>query len=313
MQDPAEIYQTWLDVVTKAVVENDDATLLAWFGRPFLMRTADAEVLIETDEDLLSDFEVLRWGLKTQGVTNYIRLVQKARYLSEDYIEGWHVSHMLRGAVSVVPAYCNRVVLHRDGDIWRCTEADHQLSNGRFPIDLPRVNLHAFNETWAGPLSDIRAAHARAEPIYQAFLDELDRANNLRNFDYWNTLYCYPHNVHYDTVDHVVGAPEDVRPFFEQVNALLDEHKGGRIRRRTKYAEFIGSQQIVGYHDAVVTRGDDTLFGPVHSRMILVSDCDAWKSKSVTNTLKNKGFPGSQFETSDELRTLREINERMRK
>jgi hypothetical protein len=313
MKEPAEIYQNWLDVVTTAIMENDDETLLAWFGRPVVMRTADAEMLIETDEDLCKDFETLRWGLKTQGVTNYIRLVEKARYLSEDYIEGWHVSHMLRGAIAVVPPYRNRVVLHRDGEIWRCTEADHQLSNGHFPIDLPRVDLNAFEDTWSGPLADIRATHARAEPLYQAFCAELDKSNNTQDTQYWCSLYAFPLSVHLTNIDRRVTDPSDLEAFFDHFQEILTANPGSEFRRTVKYAEFLGADRVVGYHDATIFLGDKILFGPVRSRMILKIHGDAWKCSSVTNSISNREFPGSTLENSDELRTLREINERMRK
>jgi len=313
MQDPAGIYQTWLDVVSKAVVENDDDTLLAWFGRPFLMRTSDAEVLIETDEDLLSDFEVLRRGLKSQGVTNYIRLVQKARYLSEDYIEGWHVSHMLRGAIAVVPPYRNRVVLHRDGDIWRCTEADHQLSNRRFPIEMPRVDIEAFTDAWAAPLADIRATHARADPLYQAFISELDHANNTSDPEQWCNLYQFPLEFHLDKVDRVMQHPSELSDFFQNFHEIAVQNPGSFVRRTVKYAEFFGADRIIGYHDCSISKNGQILLGPVQSRMILTVDGDAWKCCSVTNSVSNAEFPIQSIEPSNELRTLREIRERMRK
>jgi len=313
MKDPAEIYQTWLDTVTAAIMGEDDATILSWFGRPFLMRTADAQVLIETDEDMLQDVNVLRSGIAAQGATHFIRLVQKARYLSEDYIEGWHVSHMLRGAVAVVPPYRNRLVLHRDGDIWRCTEADHQLSNPHFPIHLPRVDTDAFVEKWAEPMADIRATHARAEPLYKAFVEELDRAINTTDPESWSSLYRFPLEMHLDKVDRILNDPAELIEFFDHYYQIRAEHPDAELRRDVKYAEFFGSDRVIGYHDATIWSGDQILFGPVRSRMILSMEEGAWKCSAVTNSLSNAEFPVRTPKTSTELRTMREITERMRK
>lgn len=312
MQDPASIYQVWLDKVSAAVLDFDPVVLRAAFRLPFLVRTSHAESLCETEADLLNDIETFGNSLKTMGATHYIRLVGKARYISEDYVEGWHTTHTLRGAVTVLPSYKSRTVLQRRDDRWQVTEAEHQLSNASFPIAMPRVDEASFEDKWTDPLPDVRATHARAEPIYQAYLDMLDATVAKGDFDSWTALFTYPHTAHFDNVDHVNGCPSDCRDFFAALLATLAASGPARLVRTTKYAEFVGNNRIVGYHDAIGVANDETVFGPVQSRMILELDGDTWKCSSVTNSVSNDSYPGDRFLPPSHLTTLREIKARMR-
>lgn len=313
LPDPHVIYQDWLDKTSSALMTGDADVFVAATHLPFIMRTSMSETILETPEDLLGDVRNVIQALKSQQVTNYIRLVKQARYLDEVTIEGWHSTYVLRNATSVTPTYANRMILRRMGDVWKVLEADHELSGSRFPMTLMRSDPGSFEKVWANAKADIHATQARAEPIYQVFLDSMSDAVNTPDFDAWSAHYIYPHEIHYDETDHVAHSPEDVRVFFEMQKAQMDDIGNARMIRSARYAEFLPDDRIFGYHDTIIASGNETAFGPVKSRMMLTFDSGQWKCGSVTNSLSQETPSESEFKVSSKLPTMREIQERMRK
>ncbi|MBF9051851.1 hypothetical protein GTA62_17750 [Roseobacter sp. HKCCD9010] len=313
MQDPSKIYQVWLDETSALLLDGETERFVDQVALPFVMRTTADETVFETREDLIGDMITVTQNLKNQQVTHYIRLVNKARYINHLVIEGWHTTYMLRDAIAVVPPYGSRMILRLEDNAWYLAEAEHELSNRRFPVDVVRSAPGAFQDKWAEPMSDIRATQARAEPVYQAFLDALSETVHDQDFDRWCSYFTIPHNVHYDSVDHLVNTPEDVRPFFDLLCKKMLCYGADRLTRRADYAEFISGDRIYGYHQTTMTKDGDPVFGPVKSRMILCLADGRWKCSEVTNSLSNKGFPGPEFQPSGALPTMREIQERMKK
>lgn len=313
MPDPHTIYQDWLDVTSAALMGGDAETFIAHMAIPFIMRTSTVEMVLETVDDLRGDTVNVIKALKGQQVTNYIRLVKQARYVDEDTIEGWHTTYVLRNATAVTPTYSNRMIMRRMEGVWKVTEADNELSGSRFPLTLLRSDPGSFADTWANARADIRAIQARAEPIYQVFIDSMSDVVNTPDFDAWSALYTYPHEIHYDATDHTANSPEDVRVFFEMLTAQMQEMGADRMIRTARYAEFLSDERIFGYHDTIIVKGDDILFGPVKSRMMLTYEDGQWKCSSVTNSLSQETPSEAEFKVSNKLPTMREIQERMRK
>ncbi|WP_461425120.1 nuclear transport factor 2 family protein [Gymnodinialimonas sp.] len=313
MPDPHTIYQEWLDVTSAALITGDVEGLVSRIAMPFIMRTSTAEMVLENPDDLRSDTRNVVQALKSLQVTHYIRLVKQARYLGEDTIEGWHTTYVLRHAASVTPAYANRMIMRRIDGEWKVTEADHELSDNRLPLTLLRSAPGSFERKWAAAKSNISATHARAEPIYQVFIDSMSEAVNTRDFDTWAAHYTFPHDIHYDATDHVAKAPDDVRAFFEMLLEHMQITGADRMIRTARYAEFLSDDRIFGYHTTVLAKGDETVFGPVKSRMMLTFTQGQWKCSSVTNSLSHQTPSEAEFKLSPNLPTMREIQERMRK
>lgn len=313
LPDPSTIYQDWLDEASLHLMEGRIDAFVLMVGLPFMMRTVGAETLLETADEVALDAANLTEAFRSQNVTNYIRLVQNAHYLQPDVIEGWHSSHVLRNALNVVPSYSNRMVMRNVDGKWKVTEAEHELTSNRLPIALLKSDPGAFTERWAEPKADIRATQARAEPIYQIFIEALSDAVVARDADRWLTHFTYPHTVHYATADHVVETETDERAFFDGLVAHMEVTGADRVVRHVRFAEFISGDRIVGYHGTFAERDGEVIFGPIQSRMVLVVVDNQWRCTSVTNSLSNNSFPASDYKVTESLPTMREIQERMRK
>lgn len=313
MPDPHAIYQDWLDQTSAALMDGDAEAFVTAMEIPFIMRTSQHETVLETVEDLRGDTANVIEALKGQQVTHYIRLVKQAHYLDEDTIEGWHTTYVLHNATAVTPSYGNRMIMRLREGGWKVTEADHELSGNRFPLTLLRSDPGSFKGAWADAKSNISATQARAEPIYQVCIDSMSDAQTPPDFDAWCTNYIFPHEIHYDATDHVAHTPEDVRPFFEMLTEQMRDFGATRMIRSTRYAEFLADDRIFGYHDAIIVKDEETLFGPVKSRMMLTNSEGRWKCSSVTNSLSQQNLTETELKVSLKLPTMREIQERMRK
>lgn len=313
MPDPHVIYQDFLDVTSFGILNGDPEPFIAGVALPLIVRT-DADVtILESEEDLRNDTIALIQALKSQQVTHYIRLVKKARYLDEDVIEGWHATYALHNARSVIPQYNSRMVMRRVGKEWRVTEADHELTGRRLPITLLRAAPGCFEAQWAKDKADIIATQARAEPLYQAFIDSMSDAVHDGDFDEWCAHYTFPHEIHYDATDHLAKTPDDVVAFFDLMRQNMKNLGADCMIRTARYAEFLSDDRIFGYHNTVLVSGNRVVFGPVKSRMMLTLEDGRWKCSSVTNSLAQTTPSDAEYTTSATLPTMREIQERTRK
>lgn len=147
MEDPKAVYQNWLDETSNALMAGDTAAFTKAVSLPFVMRTVVDVTVQETLDDVLEDAENVVDALRSQQVTDYVRLVKRARYLTEDLIEGWHTTYVLRGAINVVAPYGNRMLMARIDGVWKVCEAEHELNGHRVPLMLLRSEPGCFRRS----------------------------------------------------------------------------------------------------------------------------------------------------------------------
>ncbi|MCX7889225.1 MAG: hypothetical protein N2422_05765 [Rhodobacteraceae bacterium] len=106
---------------------------------PFHLQTERANLTIADEAALRDGFEDFHEMLRTQQVTDYIRLVRIATFIEDGLIAGNYVTHMLSNAVRVVPPFASQITLRRGDGVWRAVSISNATANTRWPIDLPRV------------------------------------------------------------------------------------------------------------------------------------------------------------------------------
>lgn len=138
--NPLTIYQDALNRVSEAVLAGDFARYAAMIDLPYLVHTADADLLVKTAADLRPTFLALHEGLKERGVTHYERVAREADYVARNRIEGWHHTHMLADGQTVNSAHASRQVLVRRGQLWLFSEAHYDAVKGdRWPLTFSNV------------------------------------------------------------------------------------------------------------------------------------------------------------------------------
>lgn len=129
--NPLSIYQQALNVVSEAVLAADFGRYAAMIDLPFLVHTADADLLVETTADLHPTFTALSEGLNARGVTHYERIAREADYVARDRIEGWHHTHVLAEGERLSYPHVASYALVRRGDRWLFSEARYSFLRAR--------------------------------------------------------------------------------------------------------------------------------------------------------------------------------------
>lgn len=307
----AAIYQAHLDRVSELIVSNQPNRAAEYFDYPYRVNTVGAETIYETAQDMAEDITGICEFLRAQGATDYIRLTRRAQFLSPDIVEGWHVTHMLRDALSLIQPYESRIIIKRDeGGAWLGVEADHELVNLAYPSRRITAMPGAFAERWA------RSRHANtvrfkdAILIYEAFLKSYDNATNGDDFDTWCRHMTFPCTMHFQTSDLNVSSREDVRDLFEKHRREVTRPEISGIERRARRASFLSEDRILGYHDTYWVSGDRDVFGPVHCRLILVVDGDFWRASEFTNSIEKAQMIGEGADIYQNLPSLRAVQRR---
>ncbi len=306
--DPLTIYQDWVDTMCAAIQGGALDVIAMHVALPYLHRSQDARIVIETRRDMEKGYRSFINMLQSHGVNQFIGLATSAEYLSDDYIEGVHIVHSLRNAAPVLPAYSNRTVLRRGVANWKLSEVHHGFSHGNWPVNVIHVgdDLH----TRRSQTDDARRQSTQPLALYQRFLNALTRANATGDLDAYCRMCDFPYSSHSASQDLVVEGVDGVRPFFDGVSDLMRENRIEEFARIADRAEFLSGSSICGYHTCRFMRGGTDALEPVRSRMILNRIGTQWFLKSVTNAVKDCPFPYSQPVVGDDLVTDLEIQRR---
>ncbi len=140
MSDAPGILQAYLDRVAATVMHGDWDAYRGSVCLPFHLVTHAASLRIETEADLRTGFDAFAEMLRSQRITDYIRLVEGAERLDPDLISGRYVTHLMAGAHRILPPYRSQITLRREGAVWRAASISNALANSRWPLHLPRVD-----------------------------------------------------------------------------------------------------------------------------------------------------------------------------
>jgi hypothetical protein len=125
--------------MSATVLADDWATYSAHVGLPFRLVTETGDMLVATEAELRRGFDGFVAALRSQNVTDYIRLAKSAWHSHPDRLEGTYETHTLSHGRRVLPTYRSAITLLRQGETWRATDIANTLNNDRWPIDVPGV------------------------------------------------------------------------------------------------------------------------------------------------------------------------------
>ena len=306
------VLQDLLDRQAKAILAGDTQMIAGTMTLPYRRTYINMQTLIETEAELQRDFTPLQRFLRSNGVSNYLRIGTYAEYLGKDYLLGFYDSHMLQGSNRVADFAQNRIVLHKHKkQDWAAIEIEHPFE--LHDASLGRHGNHRGSErTFASARSDVRRSDADALTVYQGYLDETARTVAEGDFAAYAALHHFPYTAHGSKLDNTIYSPDDLRPFYNALRRCHDGEIGDRILRVAERAEFIGPDLLCGYHSGKVFKGEVQTVDTVHSRLILKRDGTDWKLQSVTNSIHNKTYPFSMYIPGGVLRTHQEIQKRIK-
>lgn len=136
-----ETLQTWLDTVSDAVMQGDFDTYRAHVCLPFHLITHTTSMRIENEDALRGGFDLFVQMLRSQRVTDYVRLAAGAEQLDDVLITGRYVSHLIvSGGLRLIPPFRSAITLRLEDGMWRAASITNALANSRWPIHMLRVN-----------------------------------------------------------------------------------------------------------------------------------------------------------------------------
>lgn len=142
-EDAGAIYQGHLDRLTRALFAGDFESFSAGLRFPHHVKTATDSFETPDKVSASEQFADYRKSIEAEGITDLIRLLEDARFVTPQEIVGTHVSHKIRGATRIMEPYHNRVRLVRGADgEWRETHCANAVRNkaGKFSIVTPSAN-----------------------------------------------------------------------------------------------------------------------------------------------------------------------------
>lgn len=137
--DALNIYQAHVDALSRAMMARDFEAFAAKIQLPLLIKHVGAEQLIKTEDEMATHFHGLHATLKSQGVTDFIRIAEEATYRADDVIEGTHITHILQSGKRLVQPYPNHLRLERINGEWLETVAANAVLNPERDVLMPRV------------------------------------------------------------------------------------------------------------------------------------------------------------------------------
>lgn len=129
------ILQSWLDEVGAAVLDGDFDAYARHVVLPFASITPEATLIVTSEADLRTGFDVYVDMLRHQRVSDYIRLVSEAHTVGERMIAGSYVTNILAQGQRIAPPFTSTIVLRRSvAGLWQAATIAAPLSAPQWPI-----------------------------------------------------------------------------------------------------------------------------------------------------------------------------------
>lgn len=304
------IVQSILDQQSAAVMSGAFDTYCTMLKLPIWRSFIDSSTLIETEDQLRTDFEIFRQSLLSLGVNEYFRLATKAEFLGEDYIEGHYVVHALRNATPMLASYNCRMVLQQCKGSWRMIELESQHKTRGSALNLMQAE-RPNKPLGQAPQDDARRGAPPPLQLYQSVLDKMTDAVRQDAFETYCDNCCFPYTSHFHKFDCVLSEPEHVKPVFDMLRKSVDGRFGTEISRVADKAHFLQGDLICGYHTTHIFKDKEPASAPIKSRMLLRRSGAQWRLVAITNALDNSSFDFPLLSPCDVLPTHYEIQKRI--
>ena len=305
------IAEDFLEKFINALTSSGTEGVLRFTEIPYRRMSLTHDTLIENEAQANADISAFSQSLDALGVNMAHRQVLDARPLGARYVEFIHETHLFKDGAPIIRPYETRIVLLRKANDWRAIEIEWNLKTTGWAADLS-INTTEHRKSVAFGREDIRGYGLDPMASYQAHLDAIALSEENDDFERYCSYLRFPHTAHSQEMDNVIETPEQVRPFFDMIKKTRNGEVGDQLERTCDWAEFLGSDLLVGYHTGRAYKNGVEVIEPVTSRMILQLEDDRWQLLSVANSIRNKEYPFDMYAPGDELLTDMDIQKRTR-
>ena len=135
-----ETLQGLLDTGSRALLTGDVRLFMAHVMVPHVILTEDTEHHLRKRSDMETVFFSASNTLLAQGVTDYIRIVTRARVKSNGAICGEWQCHTLRRAHRILPPFPGRGQLVQSDGLWKFSHTAYGICCPTLPDRLPEIS-----------------------------------------------------------------------------------------------------------------------------------------------------------------------------
>ena len=135
------IAQAYLDEVAAIVMADDWEAYTHVVSRPFLLVNAATTMTFATPEDIRSVYQDFVLLLRTQRVTDFIRLVEASQQIDPCLISAQYVTHLMSGGHRILDPVRSSICLRLEGNRWRAASITNEVStsDSRWPLLMPKL------------------------------------------------------------------------------------------------------------------------------------------------------------------------------
>lgn len=133
---PLDICQAYLDEVSLALLTNNFQLYFSAMHLPFFLIGPHSNLAITTAADLRTGFDDYHQALRSQQVTQMIRLADSATQLDEGLISGGYQTHVLSGGTWVSSPHKSVISLRKVDGSWKAASVTNSYYNSAL-VDPP--------------------------------------------------------------------------------------------------------------------------------------------------------------------------------
>lgn len=124
------VVQAHLDAVNRAYLSEDIDGLCASVQLPLFVQASRETQVFSSLDTLVPEFKRHCTQFKVHSVTDVVRTVTHAEMLGQRRIQATYRSHVLSGALLIIPAYKSTMTLQQGEDLnWRVTSIIHPMEH----------------------------------------------------------------------------------------------------------------------------------------------------------------------------------------
>ncbi|MBF9060336.1 hypothetical protein HKCCSP123_14215 [Rhodobacterales bacterium HKCCSP123] len=160
---PKGLYQSFLDTVSRAVMDGDLVTVLRHVALPLMMSTRNRQIVASCPEEMDIVMSDLRSHLRAHDVTVYRRTCIEAGYFPgmSDMIIGRHLTEALSHDGPAMPSHTSHMALLLIGGQWKAlwleSDADDRV--------IPMLSSDLSHAQAAAALTNQVAGHDSRPPM----------------------------------------------------------------------------------------------------------------------------------------------------
>lgn len=281
------VMQGVLNRLTQAIWDYDPDIMRQLTTDPHTMHTKQGIVTYHHDDSLDKALAQLHNSIHDMRVTDYVRSVTRARYVSEDMIEGQYRCWFLRNTLDVFPSFDAYMILVREDGQFRMREARNNIERGQWPY------LSLSDELDGPPL---KPGESLPSPFTQSdfklFLYDISQPFIDRKIDRWAARIALPFSMVTRDGPITLSTPGDVKRNFADYLSAADKMDLDQIRRTPIDFDICDENTVMAtYRTELISRGK-RVETPYTSTALLHRTPDGWRMSSILNARGHHKWTG---------------------